>query len=158
TPRSQAGKNDRQDGAREARAMLGDQYRTLPETTQRGSRAPASHFSRERKANPDRRPYTRVLREPLNPKRRKINRRRLLRRNRRDDLARNRRFRQPQMRVPERVKYFRRALQAADRRHEIGQGWPRSDPAIRVRFKLDPKLIDPLPQAPPLAFIPRRIR
>ena len=41
------GKNDRENGAREARALIGDDQRTLQETTQRGSRAPAPTFTEQ---------------------------------------------------------------------------------------------------------------
>ncbi len=62
--------------------------------------------------------YTR-LRKPLKPERCNINRRLRVLCNRRNDLRRDRRFRQSQMRVTEGVEHFRRTLQPADSGHEV---------------------------------------
>ena len=45
---SQAGKNDRKPGRAKRAALIGDDQRTLPETTQRGSRAPAPIFPEQK--------------------------------------------------------------------------------------------------------------
>ena len=61
-----------------------------------------------------------------------------------------------QVRMAEGVEDFRRAFQAADGRHIIGQGRPRADPTIRRFGEFHAELIEVLREPRPFARIGRR--